>query len=144
MSAIALTGAQLLIGPQSEIAKPVLKKSANGMSEDRVTWHLQNWAEWHRDRKTSFGNGYGSRASGPFVGATNTREFEAMVVEADNRCAAAVEAILDGIPAMQRFSVHHQHLDAVYRFRRAEQVHVVLYANARMAIARGLSIRGIT
>ena len=108
------------------------------VNDARLLWHLQNWAEWQRDRAADFGRGYPSCAYS--IGATASRDFEAMCAELDNRCALAVDATVDGLPAPERCAVHAIHLDARWRFagKRAD-----FYTLACGAIRRGLIRRGI-
>lgn len=81
------------------------------MDEERLRWHLANWAAWirHDDHRL----GYPSRASGG-IGSTGSREFDAMVATADARCAEAVDAILDDLPKPDRAAVYSIHIEAVW------------------------------
>lgn len=107
------------------------------MTDDRIDWHLWNWARWHRQAGERVG--YSSRASG--FSRTGLRDFDAMVATVDSDCAGAVEAVLDGVSVSERCAVHHFHLDAVYRFPRIPLADT--YNAARAAIGRGLDRRGI-
>lgn len=106
------------------------------MAPDRVFWHLWNWANWQRCGGDD--GDYESRASSG-IGRSSSRDFDAMVAEADSRCAMAVEAILDNLTSAQRCAVHVKHLDAVYRLRDLE----ASYDSACLSIGRGLDRRGI-
>lgn len=108
------------------------------MTDDRIGWHLENWAEW-MDRGTAGGAGYSSRASGG-MGRSHSRDFDSMVAESDNRCAIAVDAVLDSMNPAERGSIHHFHIAAVYGFR--DPVKLV-YDRARAKLGRELDARGI-
>jgi hypothetical protein len=140
MTAMALNLLCAMRVPASD-SKPVVRKGDGGMSDERVSWHLENWAEWQiRDER--IGAGAPTKA-GSGLGRTHRTTFEDMVDSADTRCAEAVEAALDDCTPLERFSVHHEHLAAVYRFPRAAADHTRLYASAREKIKRGLGKRGI-
>lgn len=109
------------------------------MNTDRIEWHLWNWARWQY--RGALVNGYASRASGGFRSGA-LREFDALVIEADNACALAVDAILNGCDMAERCAVHHLHLGAVYRFADLFPL-LDAYQRARLAIGRGLDARGV-
>jgi hypothetical protein len=115
---------------------------AGTMDPDRVLWHLDNWAEWQATRRGDYGRGYPSRASGG-MGQVQSRDFESMVATADAHCAAAVEAILESCTVVERCSVHHFHLGAVFRFPRIGRGAELAYEHAREKIGRALLQRGI-
>ncbi|HEY1283005.1 MAG TPA: hypothetical protein VGE96_00870 [Steroidobacteraceae bacterium] len=119
----------------------VVRKGDGGMSEERLTWHLENWAAWQR-RADAICEGAPPRA-GSGLGRSHRRTFDEMVESADTRCAEAVEAILDDLPPLERFAIHHAHLAAVYRFHHHSARHEDLYASGRAKVKRGLSARGI-
>ena len=114
-----------------------------GMTDDRLLWHLVNWAEWMEDKRSDFTRGYPSRASGG-MGQSQSRDFDAMVATVDTICAKAVDAILDGACShAERLSVWHFHLDAVFRFPRLGCGAHICYAAAKEKVRRGLMRRGI-
>lgn len=116
------------------------KKTTFGMTEERLTWHLENWAAWQRRRFGEFRRlWYPRKASGNFQ--CDHSDFDDMVEQADTRCAKAVEAILSDLTVIQECAIHHQLLAAVYNFPRAnfEQQ----YGFARELIRKGLTLRGI-
>lgn len=112
------------------------------MTDDRLQWHLDNWASWHMARGQSLGGGYPTRASGG-VRSIASQDFDTMVEAADIHCAEAVEAILDGCTVVQRCAVHHFHLGAVFRFPRPGLGAEIAYRAAREAVRAGLVRRGI-
>ena len=111
------------------------------MTDERLLWHLENWAEWQR-RGNHYGTGYASRASGG-IGRSGNTDFEAMVATADARCALAVDTILDGLPPAERSSVHHYHLGAVFRFPHVGLGAEIAYERAKNTIRIRLLLRGI-
>jgi hypothetical protein len=111
-----------------------------GMTEERLTWHFENWAEWQRDQRTDFGWGF-ENADGSGAISGSSREFDAMVDEADMRCAQALDAILDGLPPIQSCAVYHRYIAAVFSFHRALLDQALILA--REAVRLGLMRRGI-
>lgn len=109
------------------------------MPDHRITWHLDNWAEWMRPQRSDYGDCYDSNTSCFSTG--NSRTFEAMVAEADMRCAMAVQAIIESLPPIESCAVHNRHMEAVFRFHRATMDGA--YARARISVREGLKRRGI-
>lgn len=150
MTAMALNMLCAMRVPASD-PKPVVRKVDGGMTEQRLDWHLENWAEWQqRDR---VGTGHNRRASGGMIsGSHYGRPFDEMVQAADAKCAAAVEALLDGCSPAERCAVHHRYLAAVFRWRgidpildpvKALALSEAPYQRARTIIRNGLLKRGI-
>jgi hypothetical protein len=140
MTAMALNLLCAMGAPASD-PKPAVRKGDGGMTEQRLDWHLENWAEWHF-RHNKVGYGAPSRA-GSGLGRSHRTTFEDMVESADTRCAEAVEASVDDLTPIERFAVHHVHLAAVYRFPREARGHQEAYERARAKIKRGLGSRSI-
>lgn len=149
MTAMALNMCAMLAPPDAQ--RPAPRKGDSGMTEARLDWHLDNWGQWQqRDR---VGTGFNRRASGGMIsGSHYGRPFDEMVEAADAKCAAAVEAVLDGCSPAERSAVHHRHLAAVFRWRgidpiaepeKAQALSEAPYQRARTAIRRGLVKRGI-
>jgi hypothetical protein len=112
------------------------------MNDERLGWHLENWAAWQADHAHDFGRGYPTRASGGFV-SRSSQDFSSMVHKADRACARAVDAILDGCTPIEKAAVSHFHLAAVFRFPRLGMAAENAYQSAREKIRRGLLARGI-
>lgn len=112
------------------------------MTDDRLDWHLENWAEWQRDCAGDFGRNYPSRASGGFI-SRSSQDFDAMVRKADRMCARAVDAILEGCTTAERSAVAYFHIGAVFRFPHVGRGAEIAYQSAREKIRRGLIARGI-
>jgi hypothetical protein len=102
---------------------------------DRCDWHLANWAMWMG--QTGLKLRYPSRAA--CIGKSGSNDFDAMVANADTRCAMAVDAIIDDLPTTERLAVYHIHLAAVWRLRFLD----ACYARAKVHITNGLTMRGI-
>jgi hypothetical protein len=103
----------------------------------RIEWHLGNWASWMRGagRPNLW---YPSRASGG-MGKSGSSDFDSMVASADSHCAAAVDAIVDGLTPRERCAVHNRHLATVFIVRDEEGA----YLAALVVIERGLAAKGI-
>lgn len=99
---------------------------------------LQTWADWMR-RGGSVARGYPGKACGfAELGATSIEDMEDT---SDTWLAAAVDAIIRGLPDEERSAIHHQYLDSRYRFR------VVFYAatlrKAKALVQAGVERKGI-
>ncbi len=113
------------------------------MTDDRITWHLDNWAYWMRDRGVAGSGSYPGKASGG-MGRSFKSDFDSMCDAADRRCADAVGAILaDECSPLERQVVTHKHLAAVFRFERLGYTVEEAYRTARGKIGRGLERRGV-
>lgn len=113
------------------------------MTDERLDWHLANWAEYMRPRQSDYGRGYSGRASGG-MGQSGSRDFDTMVEAADSDCARAVDAIICGsCTPIEQCAVHHYHLGAVFRFQRIGRGAELAYESAREKIGAGLVQRGI-
>jgi hypothetical protein len=108
------------------------------MSDDRLEWHLWNWEQWQFRQRGSYGRGYPSRGlSG--MGCSGSSDLDAMIANADVRCAKAVEAILGECSPAERAAVHAMHLAAVFRLRDLKGA----YDRATERVRKGLERRGI-
>ena len=112
------------------------------MDEARLDFHLSNWAEWQRDRPSDFGRSYPFCASGG-IRSDASRDFDSMVAEADAKCARATDAVVDGLPPIERASVYHVHLETAFRYPDIGRSVERAYSLARVAIKTGLKRRGI-
>lgn len=112
-----------------------------GMTEERLTWHFENWAYWQRAIASDYGEGYSHKDSSgaECYGSWNTddRAYDELTAG----LAAAVGACLESVTPGEFAAVRHKHLEAVYRNGRAmleEQ-----YDSARVTVRVGLARRGI-
>lgn len=140
MSALALTDLPYL---RIELLEPSRQQQQSrpkvtAMTDERLEWHLWNWEQWQYRQKGSYGRGYPSRGlSG--MGCSGSSDVDAMVQNADTRCATAVEAILSDLSPAERCAVHAVHLAAVFRMRDLQGA----YDRATEAVRKGLTMRGI-
>jgi hypothetical protein len=131
-----------LVGPMLMMQAPPIEASG-GMSEARLTWHLDNWGEDER-RDEPIGVGFPERV--PLLSSSYAYgdTFDELVERADRRCAEAVRATVYSLPDIQQKVLINRHVDgqAVYRTGRAcsMQYH---YDQARAAVRKGLIQRGI-
>jgi hypothetical protein len=124
---------------EGKVGDALADYASGKMSDERLDWHVWNWARWHRARGRRQGDHQG-RASGG-IGKSGSSDFDAMVAAEDTRSAYAVEAIVNDLPAPQSNALHHVQLEAVFRFTRADpRPH---YDAALAAIRAGLVKRGI-
>ncbi len=111
-----------------------------GLPEARVTWHLDNWADWQRDRESDFRLGY-SYKDGSGAQSNASRDSDSMRAEVDKRCALATEASIDSLPKEQRDAVAHVHMGTTIKatWRAINDA----YLQARMYLSTALARRGI-
>lgn len=107
------------------------------MTEDRVEWHLWNFANWER------GGWRGQLAMPSRSGCVQVdhADFDKMVEEADRRCAEATGAVISALPANERAAVHAKHLETLWTL--PERVLGLYYRSAVGLVGRGLDRRGI-
>lgn len=109
------------------------------MDPDRLEFHLENWSRYMRSPGLMIW--YKNKASGT-VGGGYSQTFDELCDGADLACAEAVNAIINGdLTPAESCAVHHEYLEAAYRFPR-EPIDVVL-PRARQKIADGLERKGI-
>lgn len=107
---------------------------------DRVEWHLENWRRWMRSGREV--DGFSGRSSGCSDGGTS-KGFDEMAETSDRRCATAVDAILDNLPAPQRIAIYVEQgiMGQAFRFERVTYAQAL--AQGKAALGRELSRRGI-
>lgn len=98
---------------------------------------MENWAQWMRSGGISLW--YPSRASGG-MGRSGASDFDAMCANADARCAAAVDALIEALPQNEKLAVHNVHTATVFKLRGSTRY---LYGEAKIKIGKGLDARGI-
>lgn len=111
-----------------------------GMSEQRLTWHLENWAYFQRDRQSDYGETYSGKDSSG-ARSNSSKAFDDLVYEVDARCSEAVTVILSELTPVQQAAIHNKYLDGVYRFPRNNFEEAL--AQARVFVRAGLMRRGI-
>lgn len=82
------------------------------MTDDRLEWHLSNWAAWMQR-----GNGVLGYKILAVYGANGSRHLQDWEEEMDDYCARATDACLQDLEPVERCAVEHQWLQAVFRFR---------------------------
>lgn len=106
------------------------------MDDDRLRWHLANWQAWMHHHNLRLG--YPTKAVGMHSQAS--RDFDEMVETADARCAAAVDAIIDGLNARSRAAIYRAHLGSSWRYLFD---FAAAYAIACNEVRTGLLAKGI-
>jgi hypothetical protein len=113
------------------------------LTEDRVEWHLWNWARWYYASREK-GTGYASRASGGFENYTTSRSGKDWETEYDEICkrqADATDAIIDGLQPTYKAAIYAKHLEGAWALPEAS---LALYYRAAVPlIGRGLDRRGV-
>lgn len=81
-------------------------------SDERVEFHLQNWAQW---QKTGGVVGmYGGSGSPDYC---QSIDFDDMCDSMDRRNAKTLDAWIQDLPALQRLAIYNAYLHSVYRLR---------------------------
>ncbi len=110
------------------------------MTDDRLSYLLDLWAEYMRGELGGNGmpDGYGSRAH---VGSsTASKAWDAMVNDIERWQAEAIDACIDDLPMNECAAVHSVKLASVWRLR--EPIDDV-YLRAREGLKAGLKRRGV-
>jgi len=107
------------------------------MSDERLEWHLQNWARWYYAPAIRLG--YPRRTSGLISGASN--DFDDLADAAANRLAVSCNAIIGDLVPAQFCALSCEYLHAVWRFPRDNKAKSLSLAKNR--IKEGLERRGI-
>ena len=85
------------------------------MSEDRLTWHLDNWAFFQREQETDYGRAFASEDGSGAIGY-GSQAFDDMVFVEDLKCAQAVNAIMPSLSSIEFAAVSYHHGAAVFRY----------------------------
>ncbi len=85
------------------------------MTNERLAWHLANWADYMK--QPSHKLGYPSKSmcmsSG---GASGEDEFDIMCTDADIKCAQAIDSIIDSLSMPQRTAINHVWLSVKHHY----------------------------
>jgi len=108
------------------------------MTEQRLSWHLANWADYMKQDTHKLG--YPSKslmiASG---GGSSDDEFEIMCDEVDTKCAQALDSIIDSITKPQRTAINHVWLKVEHHYPTQEMDIAEAYENiTRLCAKRGV------
>lgn len=109
---------------------------------DPLDINLALWARYMNAWRASDDVGYPNHSAGfgsAPGGAVCDDTFEHLCDSADAYAARAMDAIIDGLPAIERAAVYHIHLAAVFRMRDLEGA----YERARIAIRSKMAGRGL-
>jgi len=109
-------------------------------SPERIDWHLRNWARWMRTGQEVDGH---ARESTVVSDGGTSRGFDEMVETEDRRCAKIVDAILDNLPPAERMAIYQEKgiTGRVFRFERVSYPQAL--SDAKAALGRELSRRGV-
>jgi hypothetical protein len=112
-------------------------KRADGryaLSEERLDWHLENWAVWESaswDAELAYTISPGHSMS---------VDFDQMCAEMDRNCAFATKAAIESLPSIEQCAVFNKLVRAVFRFPgRPDNP----WASARWKLAYDLYRRGM-
>jgi hypothetical protein len=120
--------------------RPVIKSTPDSVwphNEDRVEFHLFNWAKWLRGSGMRLG--YPSRASGG-IGISHSADFDQMADNADNTIASWVDAIIRGLGNLEQKALRVEYLGE--RWTSPTEIGLVLVI-AREGVRAGLDRKGI-
>lgn len=108
------------------------------MTNDRLAWHLKNWAEFMSRPSSKLG--YPSKSQMISSGGSSSEdEFDIMCDEADTKCAQTMDAIIDSIHLRQRVAINHVWLKVIHHYETHEQDYdKALIEIERLAEKRGL------
>lgn len=107
------------------------------MTDERLEWHLENWAEYCKHGRHV--RGWASRSIG--LRTLAGPDFDEQVEAADKRCAEAVDAIVWELPREQRESMNARYLKAIWTLKPLDRPPVM--EAARKTIKAGLVKRAI-
>lgn len=116
----------------------IAETTAKPEIEQRLDFHLGNWAAWMRSGEHV--QGYKHTAAG-CVGGGYTSDFDDMVAGADRRTAAIMDTLINDLPPAQSCAVHHTWLTAVYRFPKRNFDD--MYAKACETLLVGMARKGL-
>lgn len=114
---------------------PVKRVDGYALTNDRLDWHLENWACWERSKWDAEHGFEVSR------GYSMSVDFDEMCAEMDRRCAEATGAVIAGLTPVERSAVLNKLLASVFSFPREDKNNA--WVRARWKLARGLYLRGI-
>jgi hypothetical protein len=130
LSAAAFAMPLMMTGPRED-----------AMPEYRLDQIFYLWECWHFRSNWKVEKGFPTRAAGRFQTSYATGEtLEDKGHQMDARVAAAVEALVNGLPLVQQHAVYNEHLATVFTVRGDIKQH---YQDARKTIRSGLIRRGI-
>ena len=111
------------------------------MTDDRLHWHLDNWARYMRNNKSEINkHDYPSYSTGLMNGISVSEDSAELAHdEADYRDAVAMDAIIDSLSSHQQCAIQHMHLAAVWTMRDFERAYSEAIEQVRaLATKRGM------
>ena len=105
--------------------------------ENRVQWHLGNWAIWQRSGGYSHLNMPGRS---PIIGISHGADIDQIADACDVSAARAIDAILRDLPRQNRIAFHCEYLGAKWPF--PINIELVLPASYSL-VAQALNRKGI-
>lgn len=112
------------------------------MNDDRVDWHLWNWANFQRRPADASHLQHRKKASSG-IGRTNSQTFDDMCDAADARCADATNVAIEDLPKWDKAAVKHHHLENYPAPDLPTQAIALYYRAACIEIGRKLDRAGI-
>ena len=109
------------------------------INEQRLGFHLGNWAAWMRSGEHVKGYKHGAAGC---VGGGYYGDFEDMVATADRHTAAIMDTLINDLPPAQSCAVHHTWINAVYRFK-SEMAYDTAYGKACETLLDGMDRKGL-
>lgn len=112
-------------------------KRADGkyvLSEERLDWHLENWAVWESATWDA------ELAYTLTPGFSMSVDFDQMCAEMDRNCAVATKAAIESLTPVEACAVFNKLCKAVFRFR--DDPHNA-WIRARWRLAHDLYRRGM-
>lgn len=105
------------------------------LSDDRLDWHLDNWAVWEASSWDA------ELAYTLTPGYSMSVDFDQMCAEMDRRCAYATKAAIESLPPVEACAVFNKLCKAVFRFHREDLTNA--WVRARWTLAHTLYRRGM-
>lgn len=104
------------------------------LSEDRLDWHLWNWARWVEAKwDAELAYTISTATSGP-------ASFDDLCVEMDRYCANVTRAAINSLTPVEACSIFNRLMNDVFRFRGSPEA---AWQSARARLARDLYTRGL-
>ena len=87
---------------------------AKSDQDQRLDFHLGNWARWMRSGEHVQGYKHGAAGC---VGGGYSGDFDDMVLAADRRSAAIMDSLIQDLPPAQVCAIHTTWINSVWRFK---------------------------
>lgn len=100
--------------------------------DQKIDWHLKNWAQWMRGYQVGIGYDHASAV----VSSTASQTFDDMVVAADRQNAKVADACISSLPPIYQGAIYNVYLASVFRFRGDPNDVFVAAANAFWELAQ--------